>query len=43
MFGHSLQEKIEIFLSGGGVAVEYFESLRDSMVDGDYQANELSL
>ena len=43
MFGYSLQKETELLLSRQGMAVEDFECLRNSIVDGDYQVDELSL
>ena len=43
MFGHSLQEKTELLFGGRGTAAEYFKGLRNSIVDRDYKADELSL
>ena len=43
MFCCSLEEENKLLLSGRGVATKYLKGLRNSTVDGDYQANELSL
>ena len=43
MFGYSLQEETEFLLSRRRMAVEDFKCFRNSIVDGDYQADELSL
>lgn len=43
MFGHSLQKETELLLSRCGVAAKDFKGFRNPIVNGDYQANELTL
>ena len=43
MFLCSLEEENKLLLSGRGAATKYLKGLRNSTVDGDYQADELSL
>ena len=43
VLGCSLQEEAQFFLCGRGPAVKHFKGFRDTIIDGDYQADELSL
>ena len=43
VLGCSLQEEAQFLLCGRGPAVKHFKGFRDAIIDGDYQADELSL
>ena len=43
MLGCSFQEEAKLLFCGRRPAVKYFKGFRDAIIDGDYQADELSL